>query len=275
MDRRHLQTGRPLLASSARRWAVALLGFCAIFVAVLGALFANQSSAGSFDQAVDSSIIAWFAGHPGLAARLAVPGSLVPAGALSAAIVVACLLAGRLNGAVLAATAVPVAVGLNDGLLKPLVHRTNYAGVVFPSGHTTAMFALAATVTVLLLASPRPGVAGMPRILIPAAACVLGCVVAIAVVGLRWHYFTDTLAGAAVGTGTVCGLAILLDLPAARRMLAWAVRGRAGPGSSKPRGAGRPEQRRGEPTARPGGHLAVAHDPGMNPAITQIMYRFR
>jgi membrane-associated phospholipid phosphatase len=219
-----------------------LLGCCAILVAVLGVLFANQSSADSFDRAVDSSVIAWFAGHPGLAARLAVPGSLVPAGALSAAIVVACLLAGRLNGAVLAAAAVPAAVGLNDGLLKPLVHRTNYAGVVFPSGHTTAMFALVATVTVLL-APPRPGAARMPRVLIPAAACVLGCVVAIAVVGLRWHYFTDTLAGAAVGIGTVCGLAIVLDLPAARRMLAWAVRTLPGPGSSKPRGEGQPEPR--------------------------------
>ena len=33
------------------------------------------------------------------------------------------------------------------------------------------------------------------------------------VIGLRWHYFTDTVAGAAVGIGTVCGLALLLDLP--------------------------------------------------------------
>jgi membrane-associated phospholipid phosphatase len=45
-------------------------------------------------------------------------------------------------------------------------------------------------------------------------------VVAVGVIGLRWHYFTDTLAGAALGTGTVCGLALLLDLPAVRRRLA-------------------------------------------------------
>jgi membrane-associated phospholipid phosphatase len=42
-------------------------------------------------------------------------------------------------------------------------------------------------------------------------------VVAAGVIGLRWHYFTDTLAGAAVGTGTVCGLALLLDVPARLR----------------------------------------------------------
>jgi hypothetical protein len=37
---------------------------------------------------------------------------------LSAAIVIACLLTGGLNGAVLAVTAVPAAVGLDEGLLK-------------------------------------------------------------------------------------------------------------------------------------------------------------
>jgi hypothetical protein len=32
------------------------------------------------------------------------------------------------------------------------------------------------------------------------------------VIGLRWHYFTDCVAGAAVGAGTVLALALLLDL---------------------------------------------------------------
>jgi membrane-associated phospholipid phosphatase len=82
------------------------------------------------------------------------------------------------------------------------------------------MITLAATVTVLLLIQPQPARAGALRVLIPAAACVLGAVVAVALIGLRWHYFTDTVAGAAVGIGTVCGLALILDLPAVRRWLA-------------------------------------------------------
>jgi membrane-associated phospholipid phosphatase len=86
------------------------------------------------------------------------------------------------------------------------------------------VFALAATVTVLLVIPPQPAKARALRELIPAVAWVLGGVVAIAVIGLRWHYFTDTVAGAAVGIGTVCGLALLLDLPAARRSLARASR---------------------------------------------------
>ena len=124
----------------------------------------------------------------------------------------------------LAAACLPVAVGLDEVLLKPLVHRTYWGNVVYPSGHTTAVFTLVATVTVLLLVPPRPAKAAALRVLIPVAACALGVVVAIAVIGLQWHYFTDTVAGAAVAIGTVCGLALLLDLPTARRWLAWVSR---------------------------------------------------
>lgn len=220
MDGMHLRYGRPLLAASARLWAGALLASCAILVTALGMLFAYQATADRLDHAIDSSIIARLGAHPGLAVWLAAPGSQLPAAVLSAAIVVACLLTGRLNGAVLAAAAVPAAIGLNDGLCKPLVHRT-YLGVLsYPSGHTATMFALAATVAVLLFTPPRPAKARALRVLIPTAACVLGCVVAVGVISLRWHYFTDTVAGAAVGIGTVCGLALLLDLPAVRRRLA-------------------------------------------------------
>jgi undecaprenyl-diphosphatase len=228
VDGIHLRPGRPLLAASARPWAGALLACCAVLVAVLGVLFAHQSQADWLDHAADAPVISWLGGHGSLLLWLAAPGSLIPAGVLTAAIVVACLLTGRLNGATLATAAVPAAVGLDEVLLKPLVHRTYLGELAYPSGHTTAVFALAATVTVLLLIPPQPAKAGALRVLVPAAACVLGGVVAIAVIGLRWHYLTDTVAGAAVGIGTVCGLALILDLPAARRWLARASHQRAG-----------------------------------------------
>jgi len=213
MDGTHLRYGRPLLAGPVRHWAGALLASCAILVVVLGLLFADQASADRLDHAIDSPVITWFGGHRGLGGWLIFPGSPLAAGLLAAAIAAACLIAGRLNGAVLAVAAIPAADGLNDGLLKPLVHRTYLGVLTYPSGHTTAVFALAATVTVLLLAPPWRGKPGTLRVLVPAAGCLLACVVAVALIGLRFHYFTDTVAGAAVGIGTVCGLALLLDLP--------------------------------------------------------------
>ena len=214
------------MARSARPWTVGLLACCAILVTGLGVVFAHQAQVDWLDRAVDAPFISWLGGHLGLGLWLIWPGSPIPAAVLSASIAVACLLTGRLNGAVLAAAAVPAANGLVEGLLKPVVHRTYLGNVVYPSGHTTAIFALAATVTVLLLVPPRPAGAGALRVLVPAVACAAGVVVAVGLIGLRFHYFTDTVAGAAVGIGTVCGLALLLDLPPTRRGLAWVCRQR-------------------------------------------------
>ena len=209
----HRRYGNPLLDPDVRVWAGVLLACCAVVVAVLGVIFAHQTTADRFDNAVDSPIITWLDRHPGLAGWLAFPGSQRPAIALTAIVVIVCLLTGRLKGAVLAAAAVPAAVGVNDSLCKPLFHRT-YLGVLsYPSGHTATMSALAATLVVLLYVPPQSVKARVLRVVAWSAACVAGVVVAVGVIGLRWHYFTDTVAGAAVGIGTVCALALLLDLP--------------------------------------------------------------
>lgn len=227
--------GRLLLAPSARLLAGSLLVCCAIVVAVLGVLFTHQTSVDPFDQVVDAPLIHWFGTRQDLGLWLLSPGAPAPAAVLSVVIVLGCLIAGRLNGAVLAAVAVPTAEGLNEGLLKPLVHRTYLGNLVYPSGHTTAIFTIAATVTVLCLVSPRqftpthsvprhsaarPGRPWVLRAVIPVIACLIGLIVASALIGLQWHYFTDTVAGADVGIGTVSGLALILDSPAPSRWLA-------------------------------------------------------
>jgi membrane-associated phospholipid phosphatase len=195
----------------------ALIVVGALLVAVLGALFAHQTQADRLDRALDDPVIAWFAQRPGLAAQLATPGSGLPAVALTAAVVLVCVLSGRLVGAVLAALAVPVSVGLVELLLKPVVHRTYQGILAYPSGHTTAMFALATTIAILLLGSSARTTAWRLRALLAFVAYLLAVVVALAVIGLRWHYATDTLGGAAVGIATVCGLALALDLLLGRR----------------------------------------------------------
>jgi len=210
-------SARFLSAVSARRRLAAVFAGCAVLVTALGALFAGQSTADAFDRAVDAPVISVFAGHTGLALWLAYPGTTLPAVVVSVVIAVACLLTGRIRGALLAIAAVPVAVGLCEVLIKPLVHRTYVGQVVYPSGHTATIFALVATITVLLLASPWPAMARPVRVLILAVAYLAAVAVVVGVIGVRFHYFTDTVAGAAVGTGTVCGLALVLDLiPAVR-----------------------------------------------------------
>jgi membrane-associated phospholipid phosphatase len=221
---------RPLLGPSGRAWASGLLAGCAILVGLLGLVFRGQTRAGGFDGAVDPSFIAFFAGHRDLLPWLAKPGTPIPAVLISAVIAAGCLIAGRLNGAVLALTAVPAAVGLTDGLLKPVFHRTYLGGVVFPSGHTAAVVALAATLAVLLLVPPQRSSTRVARVLLVAIFCVAAGLVATAVIALRWHYFTDTAAGAAVGVGTVCALALILDLA-----WDWAGRRRAVTGAARKR----------------------------------------
>jgi undecaprenyl-diphosphatase len=116
------------------------------------------------------------------------------------------------NGAVLAVIAVPVAAGLDDALLKHVFHRTYLGQLTFPSGHTTCATALTVTLAILLLAPPKQPRTPAVRVTLVAVACVITAAVATGVIGLRWHYFTDCVAGAAVGAGTVLALALLLDL---------------------------------------------------------------
>lgn len=212
MIRIQLGFGRPLLAGSARPWAGAVVACCAVLVGGLGVLFAHMTKADSFDNAVDSQIVALLRDHGDLAYRLTYPGTLYPAVVLSGIIVAVCLLTGRLNGALLAVAAVPVADGLDDGLLKPLVDRTYFGQLTYPSGHTTAAFAIATTIALVFVIPPQPYRARTVRVLLAAAGGLVGAIVAIAVIALQWHTFTDTVAGAAMGIGAVSALALVLDL---------------------------------------------------------------
>lgn len=215
-----LRLGRPLLAARARPWVLVIAAGCAVVVAVLGMVFAHQAVADPLDQSVDAAVMRTLGGHFRLLSWLITPGS--PAGAviLTAILVAACLLAGRLNGALLAGGAVPVADGLCEHVLKPAVQRFCLGQGAYPSGHTTAAFALAAAVAVLLAFPGRPVRTRGLRVLAVAACLAAGVLVAAGMIALQYHYFTDTVGGAALGLGTVCVLALLLDLPIPRRLLA-------------------------------------------------------
>jgi membrane-associated phospholipid phosphatase len=207
-----LRLGRPLLGDTPRRRAVLALAACVAVVVALGLLFNGETGPDSFDHAVDSPVTRLFVGRHVLLLWLASPGTVIPAVVISVVVAAGCLVTGRLNGAVLAVAAVPVATALDDALLKHLFHRTYLGQVAFPSGHTGSAVALTATLAVLLLVPPQQARTRGVRLTLVVVACAVTAVVATAVIGLRWHYFTDCLAGAAVGLGTVLALALLLDL---------------------------------------------------------------
>lgn len=99
-------------------------------------------------------------------------------------VVVICLLTSRLNGVALAIAAVPIAGGLDDGLLKHLVDRTYFGQLTYPSGHTTAALAMLTTVVAVFLVPPQPYGARTIPVLIAADWFGVGAIVAIAVTAL-------------------------------------------------------------------------------------------
>ena len=103
------------------------------------------------------------------------------------------------------------AVTISELILKPLVGRLRYGHLSFPSGHSTAMAAVAIATTILLIGAQRPGsitlrlVAGLVPVMV--AACV-----AVGLIAEHIHYATDTLAGSCVALATVLTAALFLDV---------------------------------------------------------------
>ena len=210
MDGRRWLPRDPLLSAGVRPAAAWFVVGCAALTAVGGVLTAHHTHAGWLDRSIDARIQSVLASHNGLlvsVADIAKPGRVA---LLIAALVVACVAVRRLDGALLAVVAVPAAILLTEGL-KQLFDRTLNGAPVYPSGHTATAFALAAVVMILMLCPSRHLLPFAVRLAITLAAMLIGCAVALAVIGLNWHYFTDTLAGAAVGVGTVAGVSLAID----------------------------------------------------------------
>jgi len=208
----HRPAGRPLLPPRLRRPAALLAAGCVVVTAGLALAFGHQVRADRLDAVVDARIRSAVGGYQGPLHLLTRLGGLLSVAELTAALVVACLVTRRWRGAVLAALAVPAAMTLTEFVLKPLVGRSIGGYDSFPSGHATAMFALAASCAVLLANPPRPRLPRAVRLLLVAGAILVAVAVPVAMVALGYHYFTDIVAGTAVGIGTVLLIALLIDL---------------------------------------------------------------
>ena len=190
---------------------------CAAVVAVLGALFAGQSQPDRLDAAVGHWLRSSIGTHPAPLHVLANFGGPPLVTALTVVLVLAAMAARRWRGAVLPAVAVPLAVGLTELALKPLFGRTIGGALSYPSGHATSDFALATVAAILFAGPARPRIPAFARRLLLLGAFLFAAVVAVAMVGLWYHYFTDIIGGAAVGSGTVVLTALVLTaLPVPR-----------------------------------------------------------
>jgi undecaprenyl-diphosphatase len=197
----------------------------------LAALVAHTSTPDPVDRAVDT----WLAGHLGLHVRaltwLMDLGEPIQVTIATIVLVAVFLALRRIGLAVVTAVSVPAAALVTEAVLKPAVGRTLGSFAVYPSGHT-CMAATLATV-IIIAVHGAPGRAGAPagrlrrvlRLAVTAACVVLPAAVAVAMISLRFHYFTDTVGGAAVGIAVVLTTALLLDSPATRtRMFLAAAR---------------------------------------------------
>jgi undecaprenyl-diphosphatase len=185
-----------------------------LVIAALGLLVRGQAQPDRLDSAIDGAVVGSFSRSQGILPWLALPGSTIPLIGVSVAIAVGCLIARRPNGVALAVTAVPVTAFLDDTVLKHLIGRTHPGQLSFPSGHAASAMTLATVLGVLLHDPARRAAVRRIRAALVAAACAITALVAAGVIGLRWHYFTDTVGGIALGTGTVLALAFLIDLVA-------------------------------------------------------------
>jgi len=210
-DDLHAPAPRPLLTAACRPVAVAVIAACVAVTALLGARFSNQAHAGRLDRAVDARVQADLGGHRPLLHVLVQFGNAPTVTLMICALVLACVAARRWRAVVLVAVAVAAAGGLTEYLLKPLFGRTLAGALSYPSGHTTGVVALAAALAVLLADPTRPRLPAILRLLLAAAALLAASAVAVAVVGLGLHYFTDTVGGAATGAAVVLATALIID----------------------------------------------------------------
>ncbi len=201
----------PLLSAAIRPQAAALLAVCAAVTALLGLWLMHQSQASGLDSVIDWGLRVNLYRQRAILIRIVDLADPRQATEITVALVLACLLTRRWRGALLAAVAIPAAGALTENLLKPLFDRTAQGHLEFPSGHSTGAFAMAAVSVVLLLGPLRPRLPDTLRQFLAVAVALTAAGVAVAVVALDFHYFTDTVAGAAVGTGVVLAIALLLD----------------------------------------------------------------
>jgi undecaprenyl-diphosphatase len=200
---------RPLLAKPARVPALAAIGLAITSLTVMSIRYADQDMPGRVDRFLDTLIRDHFPAAPAMQA-LAGLGDPAPAAILVVAVAAAAAAARRWSGALLAIIGTSAAVALTELFLKPLIGRLRFGHLTFPSGHTTAVGAVAVAAVILIGGARWPRSRTL-RVIGCLGALTLAAGVALSLVALRIHYATDTLAGSCVAVVTVLAVALILD----------------------------------------------------------------
>ncbi len=207
-----------LLPGPARRLAVILICCCAAVVAAGAVLGAGRSRPNALSRPVDS----WIRDHIGAhhtALQLISDLGVLGSGLVAIALLLAAVVSRRRNVAALVLISVPFAWILTDFVLKPLVSERIGNFLTYPSGHTQVVLCVATVLAVALCRPPRARLSTWLRVAMPAIMVAVGLAVAISLIGLDYHYFTDTVGGAGIGVGVGLSTALCLDTPRARRAL--------------------------------------------------------
>ncbi len=190
--------------------AVAIIVVAIIVIAVLGMRYADQDMPGHLDRSLDALIGSQLDRVRPVTRALANLGDPVQAALLVAAVAGAAAVARRWSGVLLTIIGTVAAATTTDLILKPLIGRLRFGHLSFPSGHTTAVAAVAIAAAILLAGARWPrGIALRMVAGFTVVALALG--VAISLVAEHIHYTTDTVAGYCVAIATMLAMALFLD----------------------------------------------------------------
>jgi len=206
----HPSAYRPLLAQRARRPAVVVIVLAISVIAVLGMRYADQDMPGHLDRSLDALIRNHLRPDQPITRALVSLGNPAQAAILVATVAGAAAAARRWSGVLLTIGGTVTAITITELILKPVIGRLRYGHLSFPSGHTTAVAAVAFATAILISGArwPRSVAVRLVAGLVPVTLAVS---VAISLVAQHIHYTTDTVAGSCVALATVLAVALCLD----------------------------------------------------------------
>jgi membrane-associated phospholipid phosphatase len=186
---------------------VVLLGI--LLVAVPAVHYSGGDDAGRLDRTLAALVPMRHGVLAVVGEAMADLGDPVPVVVLTAVLAAAAWWWRGPRGLALALVAPAISMIFTSLVLKPIVGRTRGHELSFPSGHTTAVAALAVTAVILVLGTP--GLAPTRRRVVSTALGALVVVVGVCLVGRDYHYATDVVGAVGVVLALVPPTALVVD----------------------------------------------------------------